>query len=174
MKIQKQFEFEWKRHKKSPEIIEKVKQVSDEYDAKLENLEFQKDIDYGNFSRNRRNLKRTLLARNKICFWCDTELTFETATIDHIVPAAVRKDNSLKNLRLIHEDCRVMRDRAIAIDNATAALTEELTELLKQVSSKQEQRRTLAQLVLNRIDRERRELKEEKYTKLLDLLKSNK
>lgn len=105
MKIQKQFEFEWKRHKKSPEIIEKVKQVSDEYDAKLENLEFQKDID---------------------------------------------------------------------IDNATAALTEELTELLKQVSSKQEQRRTLAQLVLNRIDRERRELKEEKYTKLLDLLKSNK
>lgn len=69
---------------------------------------------YGNFSRNRRNLKRKLLARNKICFWCDTELTFKTATIDHIVPAAVRRDNSLKNLRLIHEGCRVMRDRAIA------------------------------------------------------------
>lgn len=102
MKQQKQFEFEWKKKKHSQETIDSVKKLTSEYDKKIEDLIFEKDI---------------------------------------------------------------------AVDNATAALTEELEELLKKVGQVQEQRRTAAQLALNRIDRQIAELKEEKYTSLLALIK---
>lgn len=69
----------------------------------------------GSYIGNARSLKIALFRRdgNK-CFWCTLPMKFHEATIDHIVPVSVRKDNSKKNLRLIHDTCRRERDRAIA------------------------------------------------------------
>lgn len=72
-------------------------------------------IKYKSFIRNRRSIKTTLFSRdgNK-CFWCGNKMTFKEATIDHIIPVSVKTDNSTRNLRLIHNDCRIIRDKAIA------------------------------------------------------------
>lgn len=69
---------------------------------------------YGSFIGNRRKIKEYLFWKNgNICFWCGGKMKFKETTIDHIVPVSVKKDNSIKNLRLIHDKCRVERDKAI-------------------------------------------------------------
>ena|SRR3990167_10954553 len=65
------------------------------------------------FCWNRGKIKNRLLARSRICFWCRQGLSFKEATIDHIIPITQGGDNSLKNLRLIHEMCRRRRDASI-------------------------------------------------------------
>lgn len=70
---------------------------------------------YGNYRSKSKHRKHQLFRRDgNRCFWCNGKMIWKTATIDHIVPVSVKKDNSLANMRLIHDDCRVVRDRFIA------------------------------------------------------------
>jgi 5-methylcytosine-specific restriction endonuclease McrA len=70
---------------------------------------------YGSaFPSNKRSLKAALFRRDgSICFWCGERLFFDSATIDHINPVKEGKNNKKENLRLIHDACRIERDRSI-------------------------------------------------------------
>ena len=69
---------------------------------------------YKSFNGNRKSLKIALFRLNgNKCFWCNNKMTFQEATIDHIKPASQGGSNKKDNLRLIHNDCRVERDRLI-------------------------------------------------------------
>jgi len=91
---------------------------SQEYRHKIRNKEKSKrdKIYYGSFTGNRRSLKKWLFEnRGNKCFWCGEVMKWDTATIDHIVPICKNhRDNSKKNLRLIHDECRVVRDKMIS------------------------------------------------------------
>jgi len=66
------------------------------------------------FRANHESLKIWLFRhKGKKCFWCNKNMDFEDATIDHIVPVSIEKNNKKSNLRLIHEKCRVERDKLI-------------------------------------------------------------
>ena len=47
------------------------------------------------------------------CFWCRGRMFLNTSTIDHIVPSSHGGNSKHSNLRLIHNSCRVERDRMI-------------------------------------------------------------
>jgi len=70
---------------------------------------------YGSGYKSRKKetkLKLFKIKGNK-CFWCDKRMNFKTATIDHIIPVSQERNNTYSNLRLIHEECRAIRDNAI-------------------------------------------------------------
>lgn len=63
---------------------------------------------------NRKRIRYILLRNNNSCFWCGYIFKkTDKITIDHILPVSQGGDNKLTNLRLIHDDCRVIRDRMI-------------------------------------------------------------
>lgn len=71
---------------------------------------------YGkNWGRNIFRVKTQLFAwKGNVCFWCGRSMKYNEATVDHIKPVSQGGGNEIQNLRLIHEPCRVERDRAIA------------------------------------------------------------
>lgn len=75
---------------------------------------------YGNnWSRKAHRLRQRLFSRDgNICFWCEQTMRYDNATIDHIIPVCQQpRNNSLSNLRLIHESCRRQRDKKVLILN---------------------------------------------------------
>lgn len=71
---------------------------------------------YGNnWAKKAPCYRRRIIARdgNK-CFWCNGVLGVQNATIDHIHPVGQGgAGQDIKNMRLIHNHCRVERDRLI-------------------------------------------------------------
>lgn len=52
-------------------------------------------------SKSRRTFKARLFHRGeRCCYLCGVALTFETATIDHVIPKARGGTNAMRNLRL--------------------------------------------------------------------------
>lgn len=69
----------------------------------------------GSWPRNTKRRKNALFRRDgNICFWCGNIIRRNEATIDHIIPRKQGGSNNLENLRLVHNCCRVERDRLIA------------------------------------------------------------
>ena len=58
--------------------------------------------------------KRSIWSSGASCRWCRSELSFEDATVDHVVPVALGGDDSLANLVLACESCNQSRD-AVAV-----------------------------------------------------------
>lgn len=91
--------------------------LSKDYRRKCKNREvhLRDRKKYKSFVGNKKSIKIALFRRdgNK-CFWCYQVMTFSEATIDHKVPVSEGTNNSKTNLRLIHNECRITRDRAIA------------------------------------------------------------
>jgi 5-methylcytosine-specific restriction endonuclease McrA len=68
---------------------------------------------YKSFIGNAKSIKKIFIKKGYKCFWCDGVVTMENGTVDHKIPVSEGGGNKLKNLRLIHENCRVERDRSI-------------------------------------------------------------
>lgn len=79
---------------------------------KIARLRYKKRLGSFNGEKLKRRRKR-LFKINKVCFWCGKKMKIENATVDHIIPVSKGGNNKLSNLRLIHEDCRVQRDKFI-------------------------------------------------------------
>ena len=47
------------------------------------------------------------------CFYCGRSMTYRGSTMDHIIPFSEGGGSDIGNLRLIHDPCRIERDRAI-------------------------------------------------------------
>lgn len=61
-------------------------------------------------AQNRRRRKRVLLAKHAgKCFWCKTELTYETATLDHLEPMSKGGRDRMTNLVIACEPCNRAR-----------------------------------------------------------------
>jgi len=54
-------------------------------------------------------LKKKLLEKNNICHWCPTELTHETATIEHIIPLGRGGLDNPNNITLACKPCNETR-----------------------------------------------------------------
>lgn len=82
--------------------------------CKYKDLRLKQRLRYGTYRKRAKSLKNALFHRDgRICFWCNEPMQFNDATIDHVIPASVHKNNKLSNLRLLHNSCRVERDRLI-------------------------------------------------------------
>ena len=70
---------------------------------------------YGNnYSyKRKRFIRRYLALHGNSCFWCGKRMRMEEITVDHIKPVAQGGKTEFSNMRLIHESCRVERDRLI-------------------------------------------------------------
>ena len=61
----------------------------------------------------RRKRLRLIEKHGMQCFWCGTELTPETITIDHYIPLSRGGSNKIKNLRLACRKCNQLRGNAL-------------------------------------------------------------
>lgn len=71
---------------------------------------------YGkNYNRNVHKYKKRLIFRDgRKCFWCQKTIPINKMTIDHIKPVSQGgAPTDLNNMRLIDDECRVIRDRLI-------------------------------------------------------------
>jgi 5-methylcytosine-specific restriction endonuclease McrA len=57
---------------------------------------------------NKRKIRRFLFNRDGTgCFYCNTRLNFETATIDHLIPKSQGGSDNLDNLVLACHECNI-------------------------------------------------------------------
>lgn len=74
----------------------------------------QKRLYGSSFLAKRSRIKQAMFRANgNICFWCNKPMKSKNATIDHIIPISKGGGNEYFNLRLVHDLCRVERDRQI-------------------------------------------------------------
>jgi 5-methylcytosine-specific restriction endonuclease McrA len=63
-------------------------------------------------SKDRQRRKQSLLkSQGKACFYCGKSIDYKSATLDHIVPYALGKDNSLGNLVLACKSCNQSKSK---------------------------------------------------------------
>jgi 5-methylcytosine-specific restriction endonuclease McrA len=58
-------------------------------------------------------IKTKLFAKSQECHWCQTELTMETATIDHVIPLKRGGLDHQMNMVLACEDCNQERGHSM-------------------------------------------------------------
>ena len=59
--------------------------------------------------KNYKGAKNLLLAKDPYCYWCKTELTKETATLDHVIPLSRGGINNMNNYVLACSPCNQKR-----------------------------------------------------------------
>lgn len=60
-----------------------------------------------------RRIRRQLLARKPLCHWCNTGLTAQTATLEHIMPLSRGGSNREDNLTLACNGCNQRRKNSV-------------------------------------------------------------
>lgn len=74
----------------------------------------------GNFNIRQKNKIRNYCNEKQggKCFWCkNTFKKWEIKTIDHIIPVCICGTNKKDNYQIIHNDCRIERDKLFKIFN---------------------------------------------------------
>lgn len=68
---------------------------------------------YKSFKGNKNKIKEVLIKRDGAkCKWCNTPLERDEMTIDHLIPIKNGGGNGIKNLRILCEDCHIMKTKA--------------------------------------------------------------